>query len=246
MLRQSDLEKFDPNDLREIYVDQGFDLGDIPEFIGAKEVPVRPPEEGTDDDQLAPEHHEPEEENDDLASPLLEGVVAVSLRVGVDIGNGHQADDDEPRQHDARHPRIEVDEHLLKTEEVPRRLRGIGSHRRVGRFFQWSLESNRPDDEHHAEDDHADELGKHEIRPGEDLVLDFALLEPRGTLILEVVVAPGFVESQPEEVPHQENHHHDGHVVGLGDHLGEVGVEQADEEKAGSHREHHPTTGLGP
>ena len=73
--------------------------------------------------------------------PLVDRVVAVALLVEVDVRNRHQADDDHARQHHAGHPRIEVDEHFLQTEEVPRRLRRVRRLHAAGRLFERGLQA---------------------------------------------------------------------------------------------------------
>src|SRR5438552_3821564 len=82
-----------------------------------EEVPVGAAEDGAQHDQRHPQDDEAEQEGDDGELALVEGVVAGALRVEVDVGDGDEADDNHGRQHDAGHPGVVVDEHLLQTEE---------------------------------------------------------------------------------------------------------------------------------
>ena len=137
---------------------------------GPKKFQFGPAQERPEHDQDAPEHEEAEQEDRDLAASLLEREVAVALRVRVDVRDRHQADDDERRQDDAGQPRVEVDEHLLQAQEVPRRLRRVRRVGRVGRLLERRLQDDRPDDHHGHDDDEADELDVDEVRPREDLL----------------------------------------------------------------------------
>ena len=122
-------EQLDPEDVREVDVVQRDQLVQVPELVRAEEVPVRPAEERAQQDQDDPEHEEAVLERDVGELALVDRVVAVARLVGVDVGHRHQADDDQARQHDAGHPRVEVDEHLLEAEEVPGGLRRVRGRR---------------------------------------------------------------------------------------------------------------------
>ena len=84
-------------------------------FVRPEEIPIRTAQQRPQNDQRHPQLQEPELESDVREPALLDRVVAVALLVEVDVRNRHQADDDQARQHDARHPRIVVHEHFLQT-----------------------------------------------------------------------------------------------------------------------------------
>ena len=107
-------EELDPEDVREVDVVERDQLVDVPVFVGAEEVPVRPAEERPQQDQDDPEHEEAVLERDVGELALVDRVVAVALLVGVDVGHRHQADDDHASAARRRHPGVEVDEHLLE------------------------------------------------------------------------------------------------------------------------------------
>src|SRR5271155_534465 len=111
----------------------------IPVFIWAEEVPVRPAEERAEEDEDDPEHEEAVLKGDISEPALLDREVAVARLVGVDIGHGHEPDDDHAGEHDAGHPGVEVDEHLLEAEEVPGSLRRVGGDGGACRLLEWGL-----------------------------------------------------------------------------------------------------------
>src|SRR4051812_43780071 len=87
--------------------------------------PARTTDQGADHDHGDPEDDEAEDKGPDGKLALPVGVIAVAQRIGIDVRNDHQADDDQRRHDNACHPRIEVDEHLLEAEEIPGRLGGV-------------------------------------------------------------------------------------------------------------------------
>ena len=141
-----------------------------------EEIPVRAAQERAEHDQRAPQDDEAEEEDRDLRLPLDERVVAVALRVLVDVGDRNQADDDQARQDDPGEPRIEVDQHFLQPEEVPRRLRRVRRVRRVRRLLERRLQEDRPDDQDDRAQDQRDQLGVDQVGPDPDAIR-FGLLD---------------------------------------------------------------------
>ena len=62
-VRQASLQEFDPDDLGEVDVVQRHELVQVPELVGAEEVPVRAAQEGSEHDQHAPQHEEAHQED---------------------------------------------------------------------------------------------------------------------------------------------------------------------------------------
>src|SRR5208282_9533 len=112
--------------VRQVNVGQRLDHVRIPELPGPEPVPSGSAEKRADEDERNPQHVEPDEEGENLESPLAKRVVAVTFRIDVEIWNEHQADDDEARKNHARVPRIEEDQHLLQAQKVPGRFGRIG------------------------------------------------------------------------------------------------------------------------
>src|SRR5205814_5699581 len=113
----------------------------IPRLPRPEPNPSRPAYESADEDEYDP-HEESPEEHRDGELPLLPCVVAVAQRVRVNIGEDHQPDDEKARHHDARDPGVEVDEHLLKSEEVPRRFRRVHRQVWVRGFFERRVDED--------------------------------------------------------------------------------------------------------
>src|SRR5207249_7138657 len=116
--RISGSERSYPDVLGEVHVGQRGQLVNIPELEGPEEIPVWAAEERTQYDERRPQDRESEQENRDLGFPLGKCEVPIPLRILVDVGNANEADDDEARQHDAREPGIEVNQHFLQAKEV--------------------------------------------------------------------------------------------------------------------------------
>src|SRR3989304_2200020 len=108
----------------------------IPVLPRPKEIPSRSADKGPDDDHAHPEDMESEKEGQDLIFSLFEGVITVPFGIDVDKGDHHKAHDDETGQDYARMPRVEINQHLLETEEVPWGLRRVGRTGGVSRLFE--------------------------------------------------------------------------------------------------------------
>src|SRR5262245_28376842 len=105
---------------------------EIPELIRSEEVPVWPPQKRSQNDEKDPENQEAEQECGDLPLSFFQRVVSVALRIGVDIRYRAEPDDDQTRENHPSQPRVVVDEHFLKAEEVPGCFRRIRRGLRVG------------------------------------------------------------------------------------------------------------------
>src|SRR5207244_5672127 len=121
ILRQTHPKTLNPDVLGEVHVDECFQFVNIPKLIGPEEIPVGTTKKRSENDKQDPENQESEQERRDFPAALFESEVAVALRIGVDVWNSHQPYDDEPRKNHAGKPRIEVHQHLLQSQEVPRR-----------------------------------------------------------------------------------------------------------------------------
>ena len=213
---------------------------DVPEFIDAEDVPVGASQERAEDDHPDPQRQEAEHEGDDRELPLIERVIAVSQLVEVDVRDGHHSAENHARKHDARQPRIVVDQHFLQAQEVPRSLRRIRRLHGRGGLFQRSLQCNAPENQERRHRDHADHFGVDEVRPRQHffVVLGF---DRRPALSGAAIILVGSVEEEPCEETDDEQHRHDRHVVRLADDLSEVPVGQADRQKQQRRIEQRPT-----
>src|SRR3954467_13669426 len=242
--RVGGLEHPDPEIFRQVDVGQRRQLVDVPEFEGPEEVPVRSAQEGAEDDQRAPEHDKAKQEDGDLGLALVEGEVAVALRVLVDVRDADQPDDDQSWQDDAGQPGIEIDEHFLQAQEVPRRLGWIRRIRGIGRLLERRLQENRPDDQHDRAEDQRDQLGVDQVRPDPDAVGLFLLDRPlprRDAPVVQHRLADGI----PDEEGQQEDQSDDRDIVRLRDDEPEVRIERAENEERREQAEQRETNGVG-
>ena len=87
-----------------------------------------------------------------------------------------KADEDEGRDHDAGHHRVEVAQQLLQAEEVPRGLRRVRRQVRVRELAQRRVHERREEQHERREhDEQRDELLDEQVRPDVDAVALFAL-----------------------------------------------------------------------
>ena len=101
-------------------------------------------DECPDRDHRHPQTDKASAESPDGESSLPISVVAVAERICVDIGNGHQAYDDQRGHDHAGNPGIEIDQHLLQAQEIPRGFGGIHGHVGIGRLFERRIKRERP------------------------------------------------------------------------------------------------------
>src|SRR5262249_24720629 len=175
--------------------------------------------------------------------PFFKREIAVSLRVCIKVRNGHQSNDNQTWKHDSCQPRIEVDEHFLQSEEIPRGFRGIRRTGWVRRIFQRRLQCHRPTDQDYREHDHTDQFGVNQVRPGQNLVRCFFLLDERLSVGNTLVVPDGFTHGEPREEGHKEQHSDDRHIVRLGDNQPKIWIQYAQAEKQ-EHRTKYDDSGF--
>ena len=198
----------------------------VPGLPGPEPLPPGATNKGPDDDHRHPEHDEAEQKRSNRKLPLLPGVIAAAQRIGIDIRNRHQADDDQGRHYYACDPGIEINQHLLQSEEVPRRFGRIHGQVGIGGLFEWRTERDGPD---HQNDGHNHRRQKfHAQQKGPDV--DFFL--PPGTerpslavvslghggtgfkLTDQLIVGARLLPRQIAVEEEQRNQAHDGHVIG--------------------------------
>src|SRR5579871_5428508 len=80
----------EPEHIRKVDVNQRFDQMRIPNLTGPEPVPSGTAEKGPDDDERHPQDVEAEEKSEQLEGPLLKCVVAVALRIDVEVRHQHQ------------------------------------------------------------------------------------------------------------------------------------------------------------
>src|ERR1700741_4101174 len=112
----------DAEDVRQVAVHLVNQSIVIPGLSWPEPLPAGSSNESADNDHRDPKDDETEQERGDREAALLPGVIAAAFRVGVDVGNHHQAYDDERRHDHAGDPWVEVDQHFLEAEEIPGRL----------------------------------------------------------------------------------------------------------------------------
>src|SRR5271163_4156476 len=164
----------EPEHVRQVDVGQRLDQVRIPDLPGPEPVPAGTAEKRADDDERDPQNVEADKETQDLEPSLAQRVVAVALRIDVEIRNQHQSHDDETRQHHARIPRVEEHQHFLQAQEVPRRLRRIRRAGRIRRLLERRVEQQRPYRQHYDDEQRHQKFIAHEERPGVQLLLDAA------------------------------------------------------------------------
>ncbi len=187
----------------------------VPVLVRPEEVPVGPPQKGPQDDQRDPQHEEAELEGEVTEPPFGDGVIAVSFGVVIEVGNRHQAHDDQAGQHHPGHPGVEVDQHLLQAQEVPRGLGRIGGLHAAGRFFQGGLQADSPEQQQGGQSDHADQFRIDQVGPDQDLFVVFFF--QRGAPLGDpLVVFHRSGRGHPGEETQQKHQAHDRHIVRLG------------------------------
>src|SRR5207245_8730362 len=103
-------------------IEESLKFVNIPELIRAEEIPIRNSKKRPENHEQNPENQETEQESGDFPAPFFQSEITVSLRIGIDIWNSHQAHNNESRENDAREPWVEVDQHFLQPKEVPGRF----------------------------------------------------------------------------------------------------------------------------
>ena len=143
----------------------------VPGLARPEPLPAGASDESSDDDHRDPQDDEAEEERGDGKLALLPGVVAAAQRISVDIWNRHQADDDERGHNYAGNPGIEVDEHFLQAQEVPRRFGRIHGQVGIGRLFKGRAQRDGPDHQDNGDDNGGKEFNAQQEGPDVDFLL---------------------------------------------------------------------------
>src|ERR1700681_1439537 len=112
----------DAEDLVQVSIDGELNPLRVPSLPRPEPHPSGAADECADYNHQDPQADESEQESPNGEAALLVGVVAVAERIGVDIGDDHEADNDERRHDHSGNPGIEIDEHFLEAEEVPGRF----------------------------------------------------------------------------------------------------------------------------
>src|SRR6266436_310289 len=173
----------DAEKIRQIAIDLVDEAVVIPGLAGPEPLPAGAANEGADGDHRYPENNEAEEERAYFEFALLPGVIAGAERVGVNIRDHHQAEDDECGHDHAGNPRVEVDQHFLKAEEIPRGLRGVHGEVGIGGLFQRRIQCDGPDHQNDGDDDGGEEFDTEEEWPDVNFFLPPGLEGPRLTVM---------------------------------------------------------------
>src|ERR1035438_10581747 len=99
-----------------------------------------PADECSNDDHCDPQNDKAKHEGRNGKLALLPRVIPAAQRIRVYIWNHHQSNDDHRRHYHAGNPWVEIDEHLLQTEEIPRSLCRVHRQVGIGRFLERSEE----------------------------------------------------------------------------------------------------------
>ncbi len=130
--------------------------------------PVGPSEIGSDDDQNPlPCHKERIEENGQIAAAMEP--IAFSMRIAVEIRDGHQSNDNAHRNRDAS-PKGIIGHHFLQTQEVPRGFRRICRLAWICRLFQRSIDKGESQNKHRRQQK-SHKLCPQQMRPGENKII---------------------------------------------------------------------------
>src|SRR6266446_5296022 len=168
----------DAENVRQIAVDLVDLAVVIPGLPGPEPLPAWATNEGADGDHRYPENDEAEEERANFELPLLPGVIAGAKRIGIDVWNDHQAENDKRRHDDASNPRVKVNQHFLKAQEIPRCFRGIHRQVRICGLLERRIQSDGPDHQDDGDDDGGQEFDTKEERPYVDFFLPAGLEGP--------------------------------------------------------------------
>src|SRR5207245_11249421 len=142
----------DSEEVEQVAVDVINEAVVIPRLPRPEPLPYEAANEGADENHGDPHDDEAEEKCSDGEFALLPGVGDRAQRIGIYIRNYHQAEDDEGGHDYTGDPGIEVNEHFLQAEEIPRRFRGVHGQVRVGRFYLPDMQGNGQDHMHDGVD----------------------------------------------------------------------------------------------
>ena len=116
----------------------------VPVLPRHKQVPAWSPQEHPHNDQSNPEHQKTKRVNPYRRFSLMIGVITVSFGIHIQIRNQHQSNDDEDGSHHTGEPGVEINQYVLKPEEIPGRFGRIWGFSRIRRFFQRRINNDRP------------------------------------------------------------------------------------------------------
>src|SRR5260370_11943283 len=102
----------------------------VPRLPRPEPLPSGAADEGANENHGDPQDDEAEEKCSNGECSLFPGVVAGSERVGINIRNDHASAHDKRRHYYTCDPEIEVNQHFLQADEIPRRFGRV--HREVG------------------------------------------------------------------------------------------------------------------
>src|SRR5579859_7288090 len=168
----------DAEKIRQVAIDLVDEAIVIPGLPGPKPLPAGTANEGTNGDHGHPQNNEAEEECADLEFALLPGVIACAERIGVDIRDDHQANNNERGHDHAGDPRVEVDEHFLKAEEIPRGLGGVHGEVGIGGLLERRVQRDGPDHENDGDNDGRQKFDAKKKWPDVDFFLPAGLEGP--------------------------------------------------------------------
>src|SRR5260370_14440148 len=83
----------------------------------------------------------------------------------MNIGDHHEAKDNQSWYDYAGDPGIEVNEHFLQAEEIPRSFGGVHGEVGVGGFFERRVQGDGPDHEDDGDYDGGEEFDAQKKRP---------------------------------------------------------------------------------
>src|SRR6266403_6192224 len=169
----------DAENIGQVYVDLVDEAVVIPRLPGPEPLPAGTANEGADENHRDPQDNEAEEERADSELALLPGVVAGAERIGIYIGNHHQTENDERRHDHAGDPRVEVHQHFLQAEEIPRRFRRVHGQVRVRRFFERRVQRDGPHHQNDGDDNRGQEFNAQQERPDVYFLRPSRLERPR-------------------------------------------------------------------
>src|SRR6185295_5715625 len=203
-----------PDQIRQVAIDLVELNVVIPRLSRPEPNPSRASNKRADEYQRDP-HNEAPQERTDRNLALLPGVITNPKRIRIDVRKRHQPDDDQAWHHHARDPRVEIHEHFLEPEEVPRRFRRV--HREIGirRFLERRVKRDRPHVKNHSDDDDREKFDPKKVRPYVKLSRPVRTPRPRLAmmrlgqfgisleLVGELVVRARLMKAQPKKERHQ-------------------------------------------
>src|SRR5262249_42756633 len=156
---------------------------------------------------------------------LFPTVVSRAERIRVHVWERHQPYYYQAGHHHSGDPRIEVHQHLLKSEKVPRRLRRVHRQVWIRRFFEWSVKTYRPDEQDDSDNYYREKFDSKQIRPHVKLpgpvrlprpglpVMSLSEFGVLFELLDQPVICPRLPKTHPQKEGNQKQHRHDRNIV---------------------------------